>query len=45
MHGLHALQCIGYMQKDTVGACYKTKRAALFPFVIITPSVLFFSFP
>lgn len=32
-------------RRDTVGAFYKTKRAALFPFVIITPSVLFFSFP
>jgi len=31
--------------RHTMGAFYKTKRAALFPFVIITPSVLFFSFP
>lgn len=42
----HALPYIGtHTRNDTVGAFYKTKRAALFPFVIITPSVLFFSFP
>lgn len=40
-----SIHWIPHIRKDTVGAFYKTKRATLFPFVIITRSVLFFSFP